>query len=230
MAWTKDRVEAFVKGTQWNGYQELRLPYGIVVPGVDRRPTFDLIYPDGCQGLRVLDVGCHYGAILHMALAAGARAAVGIEARAEYAQVARVAADIVGDGAEVVSANIETASVSGSHDDVLALNVLHHLHWPAYTLEKLAKLAHRRLVIEWATLATYQDRFGARGKWPQHRRQLPEGLEGYHVMALDPFSAWWVTQPLLEALLVQLCGFAPRKISHQPSPHGTERMLTICSR
>lgn len=226
MGWTKEKIERFIGGVKWNGYQEIKLPHGLVIPGVDRSDTFEAIYPDGCTGKKILDVGCHYGAIMHMALEAGAARVVGLEARPQYAELNRKITEIIGDGAVCITGNIERHTFKERFHDVLLLNVIHHIHEPVATLRKAASLARQRLVIEWATLEDYQGRFGEDGRFSQ-KRPIPDGLEDHHVLVFDPFKCWWWTEKTLEAVLREFCF---RVFDHKPSPKAPTRRLTICRR
>ena len=68
-------IDRFIRETKFAGYQQITLPDGRVIPGTDRSPTADLVFPADLTGKSVLDVGCNYGFFLQEAIRRGARRA-----------------------------------------------------------------------------------------------------------------------------------------------------------
>ena len=50
-------VEDFIRNTRFTGYQKITLPSGDVIPGDDRQPLADRIFPEDFEGKTYLDVG-----------------------------------------------------------------------------------------------------------------------------------------------------------------------------
>ena len=219
MAWTKAAIEAFVKSAGWNLYQGFTLPYGIKIPGENRTPTVDAAFAGvAIEGRDVLVIGSHYGAVANILKERGARRVVGYEARPRYAELARTIADILGNDIKLITANIEHRRPRRTFDIVTCFNVLHHIHYPIWTLAQIAKLTSDVLAIEWATLDTYNERHEA----------PPPGMEGWPVFLGDKFGCWYFTQAGLDHILRKLCGF--RQVEHKDSPKASSRRLTICRR
>jgi SAM-dependent methyltransferase len=141
-------VERFISETKFSGYQQITLPTGRVIPGSDRSPAADLVYPVDLTGKSVLDVGCHYGFFLHDAVRRGAKRAVGIEADPEYFQVARTLAPLWQGKVEVHQGLLEEVELSEKFDVVLFLNVLHHVKDPVLVMTQLASLCRGTLIVE----------------------------------------------------------------------------------
>jgi len=228
MALSKAEVERIIAKYKWNGYQGFKLPYGLEIPGDDRKPTFDAIFPDGCAGLRVLDIGCHYGAMLHFALANSAAEAIGIEARPKYACAARDIARIYGDGAMIVQDNVETPRTRAvfQSEAVLLLNVNHHFRYPVASLEKVAKMATSVLAVEYPSLTEYNSRFGVEGTHVKGPRDLPKYMDTVDAIFRDQFDCWWMTPAAMENALGRVWKGEMRTI---PSPKVETRWLTICT-
>lgn len=43
-------IDRFISETKFSGYQQITLPGGRVIPGTDRSPVADLIYPSDLTG------------------------------------------------------------------------------------------------------------------------------------------------------------------------------------
>jgi len=141
-------VDDFIARTEFSGYQRITLPDGRVIPGADRSPTADLVFPADLAGKSVLDVGCFYGFFLHDAVRRGARRAVGIEADPERFRISSTLAPLWNGKIEVHEGLLEQVTLKEKFDVVLFLNVLHHVGDPLAVMRKLATLCRGTLVVE----------------------------------------------------------------------------------
>ncbi|HEX2609897.1 MAG TPA: methyltransferase domain-containing protein [Gemmatimonadales bacterium] len=141
-------IERFIAETKFSGYQQITLPSGRIIPGTDRSPVADLIYPSDLTGKSVLDVGCYYGFFLHEAIRRGAQRAVGIEADAERFHIASTLAPLWEGKVRIHEGLLENVELDQKFDVVLFLNVLHHVKDPLEVIRKLADLCRGTLVVE----------------------------------------------------------------------------------
>lgn len=141
-------VDRFIGETAFSGYQRITLPDGRTIPGVDRSPVADLIYPAHLDGKSVLDVGCYYGFFLHEAIRRGAQRAVGIEADPERFRIANTLAQLWDGKIDIHEGLLEDVEVKEKFDVVLFLNVLHHVKDPVPVIRKLAGLCRGTLIVE----------------------------------------------------------------------------------
>jgi 2-polyprenyl-3-methyl-5-hydroxy-6-metoxy-1,4-benzoquinol methylase len=148
--YSKSEVENIIKSHTF-GYHRIDLPYGLRTGGDDRSATADCILPSDMSGMKVLDVGCAYGALCFEAEQRGAASVTGFDVNGDRLAGARVLADILGSTAEFVQRDIVQQPISRSYDLILLLNVVHHLGDPIAVLRNLA--AHTsRLIVEFPTL------------------------------------------------------------------------------
>ncbi|HEY7636602.1 MAG TPA: methyltransferase domain-containing protein [Gemmatimonadales bacterium] len=141
-------VERFIGETTFSGYQRLTLPNGRVIPGTDRTPVADLVYPKDLTGQSVLDVGCYYGFFLHDAIRRGARRAVGIEADPERFRIASTLARLWNGKIDVYEGLLEDVDLKEKFDVVLFLNVIHHVKDPVAVIRRLAGYCRGKLIVE----------------------------------------------------------------------------------
>lgn len=141
-------VDRLLQQTDISGYQRITLPDGRVIPGADRSPTANLVFPSDLTGKTVLDVGCYHGFFLHEAVNRGARRAVGIEADPGRYRVASTLAPLWGGKVEVQQGLLEEMTLNERFDIVLFLNVMHHVEDPVAVMRKLASLCRGTLVVE----------------------------------------------------------------------------------
>jgi SAM-dependent methyltransferase len=141
-------VDGFIDRTEFSGYQRITLPSGRVIPGADRSPTADLVFPADLTGKSVLDVGCFYGFFLQDAVRRGARRAVGIEADPGRFRIASTLATLWNGKIEVREGLLEQVELNEKFDVVLFLNVLHHVRDPLEVMRKLAGLCRGTLIVE----------------------------------------------------------------------------------
>jgi SAM-dependent methyltransferase len=141
-------VERFLRETRFAGYQRITLPTGQVIPGTDRLPMANLIYPADLAGRSVLDVGCNYGFFLHEAIRRGAGRAVGIEADPERFEIARTLGGFWGDKIGIHQGLVEDVDLDEQFDVVILLNVLHHVKDPIEVIRKVRSLCRGTLIVE----------------------------------------------------------------------------------
>jgi SAM-dependent methyltransferase len=141
-------VDRFIRETAFAGYQKVTLPDGRVIPGTDRSPTANLVYPADLRGKSVLDVGCNYGFFLHEAIRRGARRAVGIEANPESFRIASSLATLWDGKIDVHQGLLEEVELNEKFDLVIFLNVIHHVTDPIPVIRKLASLCQGTLIVE----------------------------------------------------------------------------------
>lgn len=145
-------IDRFISETRFSGYQQITLPNGRVIPGRDRSPVADLIYPADLTGKSVLDVGCYYGFFLHEAIRRGARRAVGIESDPERFRIASTLAKLWAGKIDIHEGLLEDLELSEKFDVVLFLNVIHHVKDPVAVIRKLTSLCRTILIVEFRQL------------------------------------------------------------------------------
>lgn len=141
-------IDLLIQEARPSDYQRITLPDGRVIPGQDRLPTANLIYPSDLTGKTVLDVGCHHGFFLHDAVRRGAMRAVGIEMDAERFRVGSILAPLWEGKVEIHHGLLEDVEIDEQFDMVLFLNVLHHVSDPVAVMRTLASLCRGTLVVE----------------------------------------------------------------------------------
>src|SRR3954469_10395304 len=145
-------IERFISDTKFSGYQQITLPSGRVIPGTDRAPVADLIFPASLAGKSVLDVGCYYGYFLQEAIRRGATRAVGIEADPERFRISSTLASLWNGKIEIHEGLLEEVELNEKFDVVIFLNVLHHVKDPVPVIRKLASLCRGTLGVEFRQL------------------------------------------------------------------------------
>ena len=108
-------------------YQGLDLK-GVKHEGRDRRPEYDLIFPDGVVGQSILDIGCNIGYYVFEAWANGASRCMGVDRSTEYHLKSLQLLAKLGnpDTLAFTLANTRVWNPDQLYDTVLCLNVLHH--------------------------------------------------------------------------------------------------------
>lgn len=155
--WSREQVEALLRSENFD-YQRIELPHGLSTGGHDRSVTAKRIFPADMSGKTVLDVGCSLGYYCFEALGRGAERAVGMELDADRLRKARLLADCLGAEADFRMWDIERDGMDERFDDVLCLNLLHHLKDPIAALDKLIGLTRERLILEVASLGRHDRR------------------------------------------------------------------------
>lgn len=144
----QSEIDEFIRNTSFTGYQKITLPSGQVIPGKDRKPLADRIFPEDFNGKTYLDVGSYYGFFLHEAINRGASRAVGIEADPERFRISQKLATLWGGKVEILEGLIEEVECSEQFDVVTFLNVLHHVTDPMRVMKRLASLCKGTLIVE----------------------------------------------------------------------------------
>lgn len=188
-------LERMLRDTTFSGYQRIPLPDGRVIPGTDRSPMADLVFPGDLRGKTVLDVGCYYGFFLHEAIRRGASRAVGIEADPERFRIAGTLAGLYEGKVEVHQGLLEDVSLTERFDVVLLLNVLHHVRDPIAVLRKLAGLCRGTVVVEFRQL--HDPQFVRECLRPGRSVDTaPAGRAGRALVALQARLLRWMTRRL----------------------------------
>jgi SAM-dependent methyltransferase len=149
-------LDDFIRNTHFTDYQKITLLSGEVIPGNDRKPLAEKIFPADFQGKTLLDVGCYYGFFLHEAIRRGASRAVGIEADPERFQIAEKLAGLWDNKVEVMEGLLEEVDCAEQFDFVTFLNVLHHVTDPILVMKKLTRLCKGTLIVEFRQPIDYQ--------------------------------------------------------------------------
>jgi len=149
-------IDRFIRETEFAGYQRITLPDGRVIPGADRSPTADLVFPADLTGKTVLDVGCNYGFFLQEAIRRGAKRAVGVEANPDSYRIASTLATLWDGKIEIHQGLLEEVELKETFDLVIFLNVIHHVTDPVPVVKKLASLCHSTLILEFRQPHDYQ--------------------------------------------------------------------------
>jgi SAM-dependent methyltransferase len=152
-------VEAAI-ATPGSEYQSVTLPgnhstrrVGLRHVGGSRQATFDLSRKQPMIGRSVLDIGCANGDMLFRAERYGAARVCGIEINPNRFSAAVRVGSLLRSEAKFRHGDFMKLDIAEQFDDVLALNVLHHIAEPLSFLEKACALARQRLVLEFPTLA-----------------------------------------------------------------------------
>ncbi len=155
--WSESAVREFLEKEDLS-YQDIPLPYGLSTGGRDRLPTANAIFPERLDGKTVLDVGCKYGYFCFEALRRGAKRVIGVDLDRDALRKARILAEIKGVEARFEYFDIERddlATLADGSDYVLCLNLLHHLHDPLASLDRLVEHTRERLALEVATFSRH---------------------------------------------------------------------------
>jgi SAM-dependent methyltransferase len=152
MTATREEIERLLAENKLK-YQRVELPYGLVTPGKDRRPSAKLALPENLEGRSVLDVGCNIGFFSFEAERRGATRVLGIDFDPERIREATLLKSVLDSSVEFAVGDVLKDPVGERFDLVLALNVIHHVTDPFSALETLASLTTWRLVIEFPTFA-----------------------------------------------------------------------------
>lgn len=131
-----------------------RVPgFDVTRDNADRSGTLDAIRPHLVRG-NVLDVGCGLGAFCFALEREGFAPVLGTELNRDRFLAACVMREVSGSMCRFEFRDLLTAPAEREpFDNVLMLNVIHHLRDPLVALKRAASLARRILVLEYPTLA-----------------------------------------------------------------------------
>ena len=149
---TREQVEEVLAAHDWGAQQRVPLPHGLATPGADKSPTAALVLPERLDGESVLDVGCALGYFCFEAERRGAGQVVGIDRKRRRHRQARALAELLESDVEFRIGDAGDLDPAERFDQVMALNLIHHLSDPFPAIELFARIARRRLVIEFPTL------------------------------------------------------------------------------
>jgi SAM-dependent methyltransferase len=152
--WTEEKIRATLASEPYN-YQAIQLPFGLKTQGHDRSATAEAIFTGDWRGQSVLDVGSSLGFFLFEAKRRDAGRCVGMDLSADNVRRASTLADILNMPVEFRFGDIDAGPVGELFDNVLCLNVIHHLVDPILGMNRLIEAAGRRLVLEVATVGSH---------------------------------------------------------------------------
>ncbi|MFZ5675472.1 MAG: class I SAM-dependent methyltransferase [Pseudomonadota bacterium] len=199
-SWSREQIEDVLKSESFN-YQSIALPYGLTTGGHDRSSTAQVIMPESLSGQSFIDVGCSLGYFCFEARRRGAGRVVGLDFDENNIRKGRILADILGESVEFQSGDIESAPLAERFDQVICLNVLHHLSNPILGLDRLIAATRRRLVLEMATFGSHDRRKLGMG-WLQQKflSKSPALLVGRGTSG-EGIKQFYITQSAVENLM-----------------------------
>jgi len=196
-------------------YQEVLLPHGRRTGKrvfshlrSDRNATFTQFANVDFRDRSVLDIGSALGDMLFRAERRGARRLMGIELMEKRFEASRAIKSLLGSGAELVNSDFLEARFDEPFDDVLILNVIHHVSDIRGFLRKAAGLARDRLIIEFPTPGDKKFRSLGQVPWWLPKAVLAR-LPILGVSHSDQDQTFVVTRPALERILSEVGTFAP---------------------
>lgn len=163
-------------------YQSVLLPRGRQSSGDyshtkgTRRQSFDIFRDQSLAERSVLDIGCAMGDMLFWYERFGAAKMTGIDIREGRLSAARKFGELLNSKAKFIYGNFLERDDIDTHDDVLALNVIHHVPDIRGFLERASQLANKRVIIEYPTL--YDRKFLQLGR-------IPSGLNRYALIGVS---------------------------------------------
>ena len=163
-------------------YQSVLLPGGRQTSGQythtkgTRRQSFEIFRDGSLTDRSVLDIGCAMGDMLFWYERFGATRMTGVDIREKRLHAARTFGALLQSKAEFIYGNFLERDDIEMHDDVLALNVLHHVSDIRGFLARASELAKKRVIIEYPTL--YDKKFLRLGR-------IPRGLNDYALIGVS---------------------------------------------
>jgi hypothetical protein len=222
-SWNKQRIQRWLRETEFNLYQGIDLPHGLRVPGPDRSPTVDAAFEGlDVRGKHIYVLGSHYGAVPCILAERGAQMVVGREARPKYQEIAQTIIQIKDLTGKVryIGGNGEVSPPPGKFDMVTMFNVNHHFKYPAHSIALTAKAATEAFLLEWATFETYNERH------PQAQVD-PEFMEMWPMFVGDKFGKWYASKLAIEQVLREV-GYT--RFAYKESPKASTRRIVQCRR
>ena len=208
-------------------YQSIRLPKGVFSDtkgfghtNGPRRQSFDIFRDRSLVDSSVLDIGCAMGDILYWYERFGATRLVGLDIKEHRLNAARKFAGLLHSNVTFLNADFLTFDSPELFDDVLALNVLHHVADIRGFLEKACALTAKRLIIEYPLLS--DPKFQRLGAVPADLDDLP--LIGVSSKRID--QTFVFTTAALERLVADFGSFS---LTTHPSPIA-DRKIAVFTR
>lgn len=139
-------------------YQETLLPRGLRTERAykhlegGRKETFTQLALEGFRDRSILDIGSALGDMLFRAERYGASRLVGIEMMDKRFKASLAIKSLVGSVAEIQNNDFLQTDIDETFDDVLILNVLHHVSDIRSFLHKAFELTNKRLILEFPTM------------------------------------------------------------------------------
>lgn len=198
------------------GRQTDRRVYEHVSSG--RGGTFSIIRDRSLEGRSVLDIGCATGDMLFRAERHGATRLVGVEMMPKRHAAAVAIGNLLASGARILPCDFLEAALAEPFDDVLALNVLHHVGDFRGFLIKAARLARQRLIVEYPTLD--DPRFRSLSEVGS----LPSDLAIVGVSSSSVGQTFVFTRPAIERIVAETGEFTSRLF---PSPIASREILVL---
>jgi 2-polyprenyl-3-methyl-5-hydroxy-6-metoxy-1,4-benzoquinol methylase len=210
-------------------YQAVPLPRGVVTKtrgyehvGSGRSATFEAIFGDSLAGASVLDVGCANGDFLFRAERNGARRVAGVELHEERSSAAREIGRLLFSAATIHRGSFFEFNTDETFDHVLVLNVIHHVRNVDEFLARAAKLAARRLVVEFPTLN--DDKFASYRKLDLHPEANALPLIGVSGAGADQTYVF-APEAIVQIVKEGIGGFSA--VDASPSPIANRSILTF---
>ena len=185
-----------------------------------RRKTFEVFRGPSAEGTSVLDIGCANGDILFWYERFGAEKLTGLDIKEKRLLAARKFGKLLRSVARFYQGDFLSFNDLEPHDDVLVLNVLHHVNDIRGFLAKASRLTSKRLIIEYPTLS--DPKFGRLG-------EVPEGLEKFPLIGVSSSSVDQTFVFTGSALTRILADYGNFKVDLRPSPI-SHRQIAIFSR
>lgn len=139
--------------------------------GAGRSPTFSLIRDRTFCERSILDVGTALGDMLYRSERYGASRLLGIEMKPKRFEAAERIGALLHSKVEFRKGDFLTLDIEEQFDDVLLLNVIHHVPDFRNFILKAASLTKDRLIIEYPTLR--DNRFQSLGPFNDELQHLP---------------------------------------------------------
>lgn len=199
-SWTRQQIEDVLNSEPYN-YQAIALPHGLSTGGHDRSGTARAILPDDMSGQSFIDVGSSLGYFCFEARRRGAERVVGLDFDHDNVRKGKILADILGLSVDFRSGDIDHAPIDEKFDQVICLNVLHHLYNPILGLDRLVAATRQRLILELATFGAH-DRRKLSISWLEERflSRSPSILVGRGTSG-EGVKQFYITKSAIENLL-----------------------------
>lgn len=199
-SWTRQQIEDVLNSEPYN-YQAIALPHGLSTGGHDRSGTARVILPEDMSGQSFIDIGCSLGYFCFEARRRGADRVVGLDFDPDNVRKGKTLADILGLPVEFRTGDIDHAPIAEKFDQVICLNVLHHLANPVLGLDRLVAATKQKLVLELATFGAH-DRRKLGMSWLEERflSRSPSILVGRGTSG-EGVKQFYITKSAIENLL-----------------------------